>query len=272
MDEAGHEAGHEAGQGPPWQPFQVEAVNAETHAGNPIHTDAGARAAGYPSALVAGVTTYAYLTHPLVVRWGAAWLERGTANVRFRSPVFAGDRLVCEPVDVPAIEPTGAADPTDPVVGSVAVAARVAGDERPRAEATATLADRPPVPPDALRPGEPLSSVRLALVGEHGDAYGSAVGDPLDVHARHGLVHPAVWVLLANHVVHRQVARGQWIHVRSAIAHHGAAAIGTEVEVHAAVVERFRRGGERAILDVRIESADGVLATVEHEAIVALDG
>ena len=41
---------------PPWR---LVARNLPAHAGNPIHTDVGARAAGYPSALVAGVTVHA---------------------------------------------------------------------------------------------------------------------------------------------------------------------------------------------------------------------
>jgi len=45
--------------------WTVTAQNLAEHARNPIHTDAGAQAAGFPRALVAGVTTYAYLTHPI---------------------------------------------------------------------------------------------------------------------------------------------------------------------------------------------------------------
>ena len=44
----------------------VVARNLPEHARNAIHTDAGARAQGFPRALVAGVTTYAYLVHPAI--------------------------------------------------------------------------------------------------------------------------------------------------------------------------------------------------------------
>ncbi len=56
--------------------WSIKAQNLPEHARNPIHTDAGAQAAGFPRALVAGVTTYAYLTHPLIVAWGEDWLAR----------------------------------------------------------------------------------------------------------------------------------------------------------------------------------------------------
>ena len=49
--------------------WSIIAQNLPEHARNPIHTDAGAQAAGFPRALVAGVTTYAYMTHPVVAAW-----------------------------------------------------------------------------------------------------------------------------------------------------------------------------------------------------------
>lgn len=240
-------------------PFRIRAVNAPQHARNPIHTDEGARAAGYPSALVAGVTTYAYLTHPLAEGWGMPWVRSGGAEVRFRSPVFADDQLVCTPrVD---------AD------GSVAVAATVGDDHSVRAEVVAVLHGPAASPLRAGRVSEPvLEPVEVQLEGEWGAGYGAAVGDPFDLYTREGVVHPAVWPALANHVVHSQVARGSWVHVRSAVVHHAAVPVGSFAVVRAVVVRRFERSGERAVLDVRVE-VDGVtVASIEHEAIVALPG
>ena len=42
----------------------------------------------------------------------------------------------------------------------------------------------------------------------------------ISVNGVEGLVHPAVWPALANHLVHAEVARGSWIHTRSIIRHH----------------------------------------------------
>ena len=86
--------------------WTVRARNLPEHARNPIHTDAGAQAAGFPRALVAGVTTYAYLTHPVVAAWGESWLGGGAAEVRFRRPLFDGDDVRCavEPATEPGAE------------------------------------------------------------------------------------------------------------------------------------------------------------------------
>jgi hypothetical protein len=79
-----------------------------------------------------------------------------------------------------------------------------------------------------------------------------------------------VWPALANHVVHTEVARGSWIHTRSIIRHHGTAESGAVADVSAVVVRRFESHGERAVLDVHIEVDGRLVASLEHEAIVAL--
>src|SRR5262249_57444420 len=60
---------------------------------NKIHDEQIARQYGFRGALVPGVTVYAYLTHPLAEAFGAAWLERGTANVRFLKPIHDGEEV-----------------------------------------------------------------------------------------------------------------------------------------------------------------------------------
>ena len=72
--------------------YRVTAKNTSTGE-NKIHDDATARRYGFPGALVPGVTIYAYMTEPLAAAFGAAWLGRGTASVRFVKPVLEGDEL-----------------------------------------------------------------------------------------------------------------------------------------------------------------------------------
>jgi acyl dehydratase len=237
------------------QPWTVLARNLEEHAGNPIHTDDGARAAGFPAALVAGVTTYAYLTHPIVAAWGSDWVARGSANVRFRAPVFVGRSIECVPsaqgdetFDVEAIDRAESTNPR-----AIIEVRRDGG------------------PPPRPRKGEALPSRQFELVGRYGVDYGSRAGDDLALYERDDIVHPAVWPALANHIFSTDLVRGAWIHTRSAIRHHGVAQGGDVVDVHAVVVERFQRGGERAVVDIRIELDGHTIVTIEHEAIIALD-
>ncbi|MEM9608287.1 MAG: hypothetical protein AAGA99_12750 [Actinomycetota bacterium] len=233
--------------------WEARAVNLPEHAGNAIHTDAGARAAGFPAALVAGVDVYGYLTHLPVVAWGESWLSSGGAEVRFRRPVFDDD----------LIRSTAAEAPDDE--GAVAVTGEVDGSAR----AIARFWPAAPTAPEA-RSGERLAPLTLPLEerwGRHGDR----LGDDLPLYADRGLVHPVLWPHLANQVVARDLISGSWIHTRSIIRHHAAVTVGGEAAARATVVERFDSpAGERAVLDVSIEVDGDVVATLEHEAIVRL--
>ncbi|MFP5487464.1 MAG: MaoC family dehydratase [Acidimicrobiia bacterium] len=233
--------------------WSVVAKNLPEHAGNPIHTDAGAHVAGFPSALVAGVTTYAYLTHPIVAAWGLDWVAHGGGEVRFRAPVFAGDTVAC----TPRLDDGGwHVDAVCP-----------AQERNPRVTFRVT---RDSGPPPAARPGEQLASRELVLGERYGADYGSRAGDDLDLYEQHGIVHPAVWPAIANHVYSTDLVHGAWIHTRSIVRHHAPGPIGATVTMHATVVDRFDRHGERTVCDIVIEHDGTILATLEHEAITRL--
>src|SRR5689334_12963302 len=72
-------------------PYRVVAFNTAHDSENKIHDDATARRFGFGGGLVPGVDVYGYMTHLPVMRWGRAWLERGTAECRFFRPVYDGD-------------------------------------------------------------------------------------------------------------------------------------------------------------------------------------
>ena len=229
------------------QPWSVTAVNLPEHADNPIHTDAGARAAGFSGALVAGVTTYAAMTHVPVAAWGRDWITHGTAAVRFRQPILDGDTIDCVVED------------------DRRVTAEVAGSVRVDADFVATRPD-----PIVHRVGEPLRSIEFVLDASWSD-YGMRSGDDSPIYAEDGIAHPSSWPRIANRFCHEQLVTGSWIHVRSRIAHLGVASIGAEIRAVANVVERIdSRAGERAVLDVRVTADGHDVATVEHEAIISL--
>ena len=232
-------------------PWSILARNLPGHADNPIHTDAGARAAGFERALVAGVTSYAYCCHPVIERLGLDWVASGEAEVRFMSPVFNGDLL-----SFPVVE---RAD------GGLDVVATAAREGSPLVAMSAWRAHRASFEP---RRGEALAPVTLRLEGEYDADYATRAGDDQQDCAVAGVVHPAVWPALANSVFHSQLARGSWVHTRSIVRHHRLAPAGAEAEVSTVVVRRFHRHGERAVADVVIRVDGAVVATLEHEAII----
>ena len=233
--------------------WTVIAVNLPEHARNAIHTDAGAQAAGFPRALVAGVSTYAYLVHPLLEARGLDWVAHGGGELRFRRPVFAGD--------VVRLQPTAG----DPFM----IYAVTSEQDQPRAMCHAVSVAEPLVP---MRDGEVMPELHFELHGEWGSDYGKRLGDDHALCTNNNVVHPAVWPALANQVMQNHVARGQWIHTRSIIRHHALARSGSTATVRTNIVRRYEQGGERAIADVHIAVDGIVVASLEHEAIIALPG
>ncbi len=229
------------------EPWSVTAVNLPEHADNPIHTDAGARAAGFAGALVAGVTTYAAMTHVPATAWGREWITHGGAAVRFRRPVLDGDTIDCV------------------VEHDRRVTARV--DSSVRVEADFVVAVRDPI---VHRTGETLQPIEFVLDASWSD-YGMRSGDDCPIYAEDAIAHPSSWPRIANRFCHEQLVTGSWIHVRSRIAHLGVASIGAEIRAVAEVVERIdSRAGERAVLDVLITADGRDVAAIEHEAIISL--
>lgn len=232
-------------------PWTVEAVNLPEHEDNPIHTDSGAIAAGFPGALVAGVTTYVYLTHPAGEAWGVDWARAGGAEVRFHAPVLDHDVLQCEPVQTED--------------GQV-VEARVGGEVRATCRVWAG-ADEGPV---ELRDGASLEPLRVTL--DHGQlTYSTRAGDDLKMYGQGGVIHPVAWLSLANRICKQNLVRGAWIHTMSRVQHHRVAQVGSEAVLTGSVVERFHsRIGERVVLDLRVWVDGDLTASVEHQAIISM--
>src|SRR5438093_3097397 len=71
----------------------LTAHNDAAASANKIHDDTVARQYGFRGGLVPGISVYAYMMYPLVYSFGEAWLTRGTAQVQFAKPIYAGDQV-----------------------------------------------------------------------------------------------------------------------------------------------------------------------------------
>jgi small subunit ribosomal protein S1 len=78
----------------------VVAHNTATESTNRMHDDTVAATYGFRGGLVPGVDVWAYATRPCVDRWGPAFLERGSLEMRFASPVYDGGFLPASQVDM----------------------------------------------------------------------------------------------------------------------------------------------------------------------------
>src|SRR5258707_8339023 len=78
--------------------YRVRARTTSAYSENEIHDDTVAASYGFRGGLVPGVTIYAYMTVPLVERFGLDWLGRGSMQIKFHQPFYDGDEVIvrCE--------------------------------------------------------------------------------------------------------------------------------------------------------------------------------
>jgi acyl dehydratase len=264
--------------------YRVKARNTSSNSENKIHDDATARRYGFRGALVPGVTVYAYLTEPLVAAFGPAWLERGTASVRFSKPVLDGEEL----------HATGVVATRD-VKGVGATVTGATAAEPEAATLSATLPAGAPTPvniamyrhvplpeprPDASREhllaiealGTPVNRYDEAAATE----WLERVGDPLALYrGRDGWVHPAFFLDQANRALRQNVRLGPWIHVSSVVRHLGGARVGETLATRGRVRSVFEKKGRQFVeLDLVIVAGTGErprpVAHILHTAIYRL--
>ena len=264
--------------------YRVKARNTSSNSENKIHDDDVARRYGFRGALVPGVTVYAYLTEPLVAAFGAAWLERGTASVRFTRPVMDGE----------ALHVSGVVNTRDAKGASATVTGATAAEPE-AATLAATLPAGAPTPVNlALYRPAPLPEPRPDVTREHLlalDALGTPVNrydeaaatewlarvdDPLPLYrGRDGWVHPAFFLDQANRALRQNVRLGPWIHVGSVIRHLSGARVGETLATRGRVRSVFERKGRELVeLDLVIVAGTGErprpVAHVLHTAIYRL--
>src|SRR5690349_24993943 len=73
------------------QTYSVSACNTSKLSENKIHDDTVAQRFGFSGGLVPGVDVMAYMMHLPIARWGRDFLERGSIEARFSSPVYDGE-------------------------------------------------------------------------------------------------------------------------------------------------------------------------------------
>ena len=259
--------------------YRVKAVNTSTDSENKIHDDATARRYGFAGGLVPGITVYAYLTQPLVAALGPAWLQRGTANVKFMKPILDGE----------AVHVTGEILTRDPQGGLTATVRATTASTGECAVLNATLPAGAPTPLNVAMYAEaPLPATREPGTRAYFDAhpvlgtfvvrydaaqandYVSTVSDPLPVYRETGggWIHPAFYTWLGNRCLRTNVIVGPWIHVGSVVRHLAPARIGDTLAGRTRVRSLWdKKGRDFVELDIAILANGKPVAHVLHSAI-----
>jgi hypothetical protein len=262
--------------------YRITARNTSKQSENLIHDDATARRYGFAGALVPGVTVYAYLTHPLVSTFGTAWLDRGTATVRFVKPILEGDAVIV----------SGSVTDRDPRGVSVSLVARVErGEECAVMSATipaglptpvnlttyheTPLPDpRPPVTRDVLLAIKDLGTPVTPYDDGRAREYLAKVDDPLPLYrGLDGRVHPAFYLDQANRALSGNVRLGPWIHASSIVRHLGRASVNDTLRTRGRIRSLYEKKGREFVeLDLVIVGGEKPrpIAHILHTAIYRL--
>lgn len=240
------------------------AFNTATESTNRMHDDAVAATFGFRGGLVPGVDVWAYLTRPCIDRWGAAFLERGTMEARFLSPVYDGERVVCRLDDDGTLAATGP-DGTERARGRAELADPPPPEDLPAAEVPDPV---PPVQPELLTPGTVLGTLRFHHRAGPAARYLADVRETSDLYEGGAVAHPGFLARQANYVLSHSVRLGPWIHVSTQAQHRSIVRDGELVEVRGVVTDEREHKGHRFVdLDVEI-TADGRPAwSASHTAI-----
>jgi acyl dehydratase len=260
--------------------YRVRARNTSVESENKIHDDAIAASYGFRGGLVPGITVYAYMTVPIVERFGLDWLERGSMQSEFHRPFYDGEEVIVRAeadMNSDPIKIAVTAAREDGIVCATALATvndRSAWLGEPRLEDYTEA----PLPPLQARPAASRESLRpgtvLGTLTETVSLPDSKVLENLDERlpiyvGEKAIAHPFTLLGFANQILMRNYELGPWIHAASDLINWNAVGNGEEISVRGRIADCFlRKGHEFVVLDLLLV-ADGsrVVQQVRHTAI-----
>ncbi|MGA9769678.1 MAG: hypothetical protein WBV94_11600 [Blastocatellia bacterium] len=260
--------------------YIVRARNTAVESENKIHDDRVAASYGFRGGLVPGVTVYGYMTAPIVERFGRAWLERGSMQVKFHQPFYEDEQvLVHAEVDGDA-EPIKVAvkaereDRTACATGLATINDDSAwlGEARLEdyAEREPPAIDRRPFASrESIVPGSMLGTLREKLDLKDTRLIES-MGERLPIYyGAEPLAHPVILLSLANQIMMRNFVLGPWIHAASDLINHSSAFDGEEIRVRGRIRDRYeRKGHEFVTIDLLLVADNSrIVQQVRHTAI-----
>jgi acyl dehydratase len=260
--------------------YRVRARNTSVDSENKIHDDAIAASYGFRGGLVPGITVYAYMTVPIVERFGLDWLESGSMQSKFHRPFYDGDEVIVRAEADTNSDPIKIAVTAAREDGTVCATALATVKDRstwlgePRLEdypeaPLSPLEARPVASRESLRPGTVLGTLTETMCLPDSKVL-EDLAERLPIYfGQEAIAHPFTLLGLANQMLMRNYALGPWIHAASDLINWGAARNGEQISVRGRIADCFeRKGHEFVALDLLLVAGGGrIVQQVRHTAI-----
>jgi hypothetical protein len=260
--------------------YRVRARNTAADSDNKIHDDATAPSYGFRGGLVPGVTVYAYMTVPLVERFGLDWLESGSMQVKFHQPFYDGEQVIVRAEVNESAAPINVAITAEREDGTSCATALATVNDRSTWLGESRLEDYPeatlpslearPVPSrELLIPGTALGTLTETMSLPDTTAL-EKLDERLPIYrGAEAVAHPFTLLSLANQILVRNYKLGPWIHAASDLINWSAARDGDEIAVRGRISDCFERKGHQfVVLDLLLISGGSrVIQQVRHTAI-----
>jgi acyl dehydratase len=252
------------------QIYRVQAANTAKLSENKMHDDGVARRFGFSGGLVPGVDVMAYMMHLPVATWGRAFLERGLIEVRFVKPVYDGETVEVQGMELDGVlaidvESRGELCAT----GSASLPASVPSVSTAGFRDIRAAIERAPLSTAAFELGKWLGTEPRAWPGEAASSYLTEIKETDPIYHAEGLAHPGLLQRVMNRVLVDNVMLGPWIHAGSRMQLLSAAREGDEIAARAVVTGNYEKKGHRFVELDALVVANGTtpLAHCRHVAI-----
>jgi hypothetical protein len=247
-----------------------------------IHDDDVARARGYKAALVPGAFVYGHVSRLAIEVWRKRWAESGGMGVRFRRPVYNGDRLTIRAAELGGDALMRRADVGVFNEDGEEVANGWIGlpDVQPDVPDTSqfTLLPRLDTPPSVaageLQAGMPLTTAGRVLSEEDFRRSLSAFGESHTLYLDEGIVHSGCPMRLAMGDTNNSFKFPAPVVLTAVEAqHYGLVRPGQRLTTVGRVAGAYLRKGKHYLESEEFMSADGVVvARFLRTQIYAVDG
>jgi hypothetical protein len=255
--------------------YRVRTHNASGSSENRMHSDDVAAQYGFKGALVPGVTVFSHMTQPLVAKYGADWLARGSADVTFAKPAYEGELLSVRTVRGDTADAYALTCVNEQGAELARMSAHLhhapgAADARSALAPGTPSGEKPLVTWDLMEVGKPFPALAWNPTQADNLQWCADVRDELPLYRAGAapLLHPGFVLRQANLVLRNRFILPAWIHTGSRIAFHAAARAGEAFEVRAIPEEKWlRKGHEFVRLYVCILRDGHVVTEILHTAI-----